>query len=564
MAAEVVAVAAAVAKQPGFFGLSFAVKEPALRPAPFFIFLFSCMNKRILLLGLSLMLGVGRAFAQDETDALRYSRLQFGGSARTLGIGGANVALGADYGSVSSNPAGLGLYQKSEVQLSPGFSIGSGDGLLLNPGSGGSATQLSQNANNFHLSGGAVFSGRRNYQNTDSGWKGGAFAIGFTRVADFNTGSNYQASLPDSRSLFQRLREPRTALTGTGNGSLVDQSQTSYYNLDGIAFGAYLTDTTSQRVGGQRQYSLLTQNRRGPIGQGEQITNTGSMSQFDLAYGGSYRDKLYIGLGVGIVSSNYRQRRDFTETENDASTPINNYTLHDEVQTDGTGYNVRLGLIYRFSDVVRIGGSVQTPTWMHLTDTYSSTINANFDATPGYPASQTDATTGTNQYAYKITTPFRANGGVAVTIGKYGFLTGDVEYVGYQQARLNSDPNNSLGDNASFASTNAYIGQNYDKAVNLRFGGEARIDIFRVRLGFAHYGSPYNKATVNTSYTNLAQNYYTAGLGVRTGSFFVDLAGVYTRYNTYYSPYLLSNYTEPVIQVQNSRFTTTLTAGLTF
>lgn len=522
------------------------------------------MNTRILWLGLPLALGASRAFAQDETDALRYSRLQFGGSARTLGIGGANVALGADYGSVSSNPAGLGLYQKSEIQLTPGFGVGSGDGLLTNPGANGSAGQLSQSANSFHLSGGAVFSGRRNRQSADGDWRGGAFAIGFTRTADFNTGSDYQATLPDGRSLFQRLREPRTALVGASNGSLVAQSQSSYYNLDGIAFGAYLTDTTSRRVNGQRQYSLLTQNRNGPIGQGERIMSSGSMSQLDLAYGGSYRDKLYVGLGLGIVSSNFRQRRDFTETENDPSTPLNNYTLHDEVQTDGTGFNARLGLIYRFSDVVRFGASVQTPTWMYLTDTYSSTINANFDATPGYAASQTDATTGTNQYAYRITTPFRANGGVAVTIGKYGFLTGDVEYVGYQQARLNSNPNNSLGDNASFASTNSYIGQNFDKAVNLRVGGEARLDIFRVRLGFAHYGSPYNKATVNTSYTDLAQNYYTAGLGVRTGSYFLDLAGVYTRYNTYYSPYLLNNFTEPVIRVQNTRFTATLTAGLTF
>jgi hypothetical protein len=523
------------------------------------------MNTRILLLGLPLALGASRAFAQDETDALRYSQLQFGGSARTLGIGGANVALGADYGSVSSNPAGLGLYQKSEVQLTPGLGFSSGDGQMLNPGTTRLATPmsaLSQSANNFNLSGGAVFSGRRNRQNADSDWKGGAFAIGFTRVADFNMGSNYQDNLGDNRSLFQRLREPRTPLTGSGNGSILDQDKNkSYYNLDGIAYGSFLTIIGKGRQG---QDSIATETRNGPIRQGEQIVNTGSMTQFDLAYGGSYRDRLYIGLGIGIVSSNFRQRRDLTETESDPTTAINNYTLRDEVQTDGTGFNARLGLIYRFSDAVRLGASVQTPTWMNLTDTYSSSIVANFDAVPNIPASQEDATTGTNQYAYKIRTPFRANGGVAVTIGKYGFITGDVEYVGYQQARLNSAPNNALGDNASFATTNAYITQAFDKAVNLRVGAEARLDIFRVRVGYANYGSPYNKNSVNTSFTNLSQNYYTAGLGVRTGSFFVDLAGVYTTYNTYYSPYLLNDFTEPVVQIKHSRFTATVTAGLTF
>ena len=523
------------------------------------------MNTRILWLGLPLALGASRAFAQDEADALRYSRLQFGGSARTLGIGGANVALGADYGSVSSNPAGLGLYQKSEIQITPGFGVSSGDGQMLNPGVNRPSTPmsaLSQSANNFNLSGGAVFSGRRNRQNADSDWKGGAFAIGFTRVADFNAGSNYQDNVGDDRSLLQRLREPRTTLTGTGNGSILDQDKNkSYYNLDGIAYGSFLTIIGK---GKQGQDSIGTERRNGPIGQGERITNTGSMTQFDLAYGGSYRDKLYIGVGLGIVSSNFRQRRDLTETEADPSTALNNFTLRDEVHTDGSGFNARLGLIYRLSDAVRLGASVQTPTWMRLTDTYSSSIVTNFDAVPNVPASQESATTGTNQYAYKIRTPFRANGGVAVTIGKYGFLTGDVEYVGYQQARLDSDPNNSLGDNASFATTNAYIAQAFDKAVNLRVGGEARLDIFRVRAGFAHYGSPYSTSSANPSFTNLAQNYYTAGLGVRTGSFFVDLAGVYTRYNTYYSPYLLKSANEPVIQVQNSRFTVTATAGLTF
>jgi hypothetical protein len=63
---------------------------------------------------------------------------------------------------------------------------------------------------------------------------------------------------------------------------------------------------------------------------------------------------------------------------------------------------------------------------------------------------------------------------------------------------------------------------------------------------------------------NLAQNFYTAGLGLRTSSFFLDVAGVYTRYNTYYSPYQLNDFSEPVVQVKNDRFTTTVTAGFTF
>ncbi|MFD1870835.1 OmpP1/FadL family transporter [Hymenobacter bucti] len=519
------------------------------------------MKKRILWLSLPLALGqASHAYAQDATDALRYSRLQFGGSARTLGIGGANVALGADYGNVSSNPAGLGLYQKSEIQITPGFGVAQGDGTLLNTTT--AAGPLSQTANNFNFSGGAVFSSRRSrlgYGAGDSNWKGGAFALGFTRIADFNGGSNYLGTVGDNTSLLQRLREYRTPLTGTTNGSIQSQVPDSYYNLDGLGAGALLTRVDRGRRG---QDTLLTQRRRGPITQGERIQTTGSMSQFDLAYGGSYRDKLYIGLGLGLVTSNYHTRRTFTESENDPTTPFTDLSLYDDVQTSGTGFNARLGLIYRVVDAVRIGASVQTPTWMRMTDTYSQSLTTNFSGTP---AEIYTPTTGTNQYAYNITTPFRANGGVAVTIGKYGFITGDVEYVGYQQARLDSDPSNNLGDNADFSDVNADVQRSYAKAVNLRVGGEARLDIFRVRLGYARYGSPYSATTVlNQSATNLAQDYYTAGLGLRTGSFFFDVAGVYTRYNTYYSPYTLVSASAPVVQVSNDRYSGSVTAGFTF
>ena len=47
--------------------------------------------------------------AQNEVDALRYSRLSVVGTARYSGLGGAFGALGADFSTLSVNPAGIGL-----------------------------------------------------------------------------------------------------------------------------------------------------------------------------------------------------------------------------------------------------------------------------------------------------------------------------------------------------------------------------------------------------------------------------------------------------------------------
>ena len=57
--------------------------------------------------------------AQNEVDALRFSRLMYGGSARYMSLGGAYGAVGADFSATSTNPAGMGLYKRSEVSFTP-------------------------------------------------------------------------------------------------------------------------------------------------------------------------------------------------------------------------------------------------------------------------------------------------------------------------------------------------------------------------------------------------------------------------------------------------------------
>ena len=54
-------------------------------------------------------------------EALRFSRNQSFGTARIMGLGGAQVALGGDIGVVAVNPAGLGFFNRSTLTISPAF-----------------------------------------------------------------------------------------------------------------------------------------------------------------------------------------------------------------------------------------------------------------------------------------------------------------------------------------------------------------------------------------------------------------------------------------------------------
>ena len=75
--------------------------------------------KRILLAMVILMAFAFQSKGQTEEDALRYSFLDFGGTARYNSVAGAFGALGADLSVLSVNPAGMARFKSSEWSITP-------------------------------------------------------------------------------------------------------------------------------------------------------------------------------------------------------------------------------------------------------------------------------------------------------------------------------------------------------------------------------------------------------------------------------------------------------------
>ena len=63
--------------------------------------------------------------AQNEIDALRYSTQDLLGTARYSSMGGAFGSLGGEFSALSSNPAGIGMYQFSEFTFTPTLNLNS-------------------------------------------------------------------------------------------------------------------------------------------------------------------------------------------------------------------------------------------------------------------------------------------------------------------------------------------------------------------------------------------------------------------------------------------------------
>jgi hypothetical protein len=149
-----------------------------------------------------------------------------------------------------------------------------------------------------------------------------------------------------------------------------------------------------------------------------------------------------------------------------------------------------------------------------------------------------------------MTTPFRATLGAAGFIGKYGFVTADVEFVDYGNIKFSETEDDFASVNDYFNDVNSRISSTYKSAVNYKIGAEGRFDVFRLRAGFAHTGDPYNNASFDGSI-----NSYSAGAGVRLKNYYADLAYIRSSGNSRYSPFTLDNGDEPVVDIDEKLLT---------
>ena len=60
-----------------------------------------------------------KVLAQNDVDAIRYSQTNIASTARSLSMAGAFGALGADFSTLSTNPAGIAFYRRSEFTFTP-------------------------------------------------------------------------------------------------------------------------------------------------------------------------------------------------------------------------------------------------------------------------------------------------------------------------------------------------------------------------------------------------------------------------------------------------------------
>ncbi|MDX5420070.1 MAG: hypothetical protein LPK09_12710, partial [Hymenobacteraceae bacterium] len=241
--------------------------------------------------------------------------------------------------------------------------------------------------------------------------------------------------------------------------------------------------------------------------------------------------------------------------EDNPNTDFTNLELRDEFRARGTGLNLKVGIIAKPSDVIRLGASIQTPTFYNFNETFQRSLYSTFLPGENYSALELPG-----EFSYKLTTPFRATGGVAFFLQKYGFITADLEYVNYANMRF--DESDDFGGNGSyFNNVNDRIASTYQSALNFRIGAEARYEVFRFRAGYAITGDPYRNADFDGDVKT-----FTLGTGIRLNKYYADIAFASSKTNSLYAPYTFDDPSVivPVVDIEDKLNTVMLTFGYNF
>jgi len=464
--------------------------------------------------------------SQNEVDALRYSRLTPSGTARSMAMGGAFSALGADFSTLSMNPAGIAMYKKSEMMFTPTIGNTVTEANYL----GSLKDEFRYNFNVSNI--GMVFAGNVNQKSEKPDWKGFQFGFGINRQQSFQ-----------GRAIIQGFNDRHTIL----DAYVAAANGVNYDNLNSfgtqLAFNTYLIDT----VGGPNKY---TQAHFGGATQRKNISTKGGVNEMVMSFGANYDDRLYFGATLGFPFVNYEELSTYTEIDTEENLPnFKSLTITDELKTYGTGFNIKVGMIFRATDWLRISGAAHTPTFYSLTDEFSTRMQSSLESIGSF---SDKSPLGKNDYT--LMTPGRVIAGFGLVFPKIGILSFDYERVDYSKSRLSEK--NIFSD---FGYQNETIKTIYQSANNYRVGMEVVSAPFSFRGGYAYYGSPF-KSNINDG----SESFMTGGIGIREKNYSFDLAYNYSLKKEDYYLYTLPTIENLPVKMQTIRHQIIATLGLRF
>lgn len=420
------------------------------------------------------------ASAQNINEALRYSSENLQGTARFQSMGGAFGALGGDLSSLNINPAGSAVFNNSLFTISGSSYNITNDVNYFGRG-------ISTNSDNLDLNqiGGAFV-----FNNTDSNSDWQKFSLAFNYDVVNNFDNEYLAVGNSTQGIDNYFLNNAQ---GIPFGSILIQEgefiEDAYLDIganqgfrEQQAFLGYYGGIIDPTVDADDNTDYISNTSYNSVNQDFLRSTSGYNSKFTVNMASQYKEDIYMGASLNFHNILYTKYDQFTESGYDPSSDIQNTTFDSFLSTEGSGFSFSLGAIAKLNDFLRLGGSYQSPTWYRLNDDFSQRINSDLaDSDINF----IDFNIVNLFETYRVKTPSKLTGSLAMVFAKNGLLSFDYGYQDLSKTELrpSNDP--------SFQTVNNQISNELGAVSTYRLGGEYRINQISLRAGYRYEQSPY-------------------------------------------------------------------------
>lgn len=438
-----------------------------------------------------------------EDLGLLFSQSDLNGSARFTAMSGAFGALGGDVSAITINPAGLSVFNRSNVTL--GFNTRTTD-YTTNYYGNSFTTQEEY----FQLSNAGAVLVIDDYNNSD--WSKFAIGVNYRILKDF---------------------------------------ENTFYAEGNSGFASFNTFPLDNSPNNPTLYDIAEE---------QQFSNfyDGDISELNFGFSALFQEKLHLGAVVNTYSLTFSQQAVLREFNNDGSGNTLDAKFYQENFTSGAGFSVGAGFIYKANDQFRFGVSYQTPTW------YTEIIeDTNIIENDGYYGDTEiivsnnntiyDNTAGgflpVQSLLYKLQTPSKLTASAALVFGKFGLISFDYSTRNYQNIELSG---------ANFINENNFFETQLRRTNAYNVGTEWRFNRLSLRGGYRYEQSPDANAIDSDNLES-----YSLGLGYNFGNVKVDFAYSNNNRTSIYNFYPQYQQVDPAnITIDNSNFTASVSISL--
>ncbi|MCS7188481.1 MAG: hypothetical protein RMJ66_00875 [Bacteroidia bacterium] len=508
---------------------------------------------------LSLSLLGAFLLAQTDLDAERWSQAIPQGSTRALGMAGAFTALGGDPANLTQNPAGLGLFLRGGLWLSPTLTISTTSTSYINAVID-SRSRLG--IGNFAV----IFHGDGNKSITQ--W---SLGFGFNQEGLYHQQSR-AVGFNQRNSFTQAIAEMAEGVPDTLLAFTPALAYQNFFDLGAPLGTRGVIDAVN--VNPFRYKGVFSE---GGVYQEITAQELGRMNTWAIGAGLCYQNIVFFGASLLIrdlrYSNLYRLREIDTDNRYDgtnSTTPADEVSFREKYSTSGTGIGLAVGVLVEPTDFLRLGLSMTTGSRMRLTDEYNAEMNFVLDD------GRQNRTTYLEpfQYEYRFVYPYRVSGGVALLLAKKGAITLEGDFLDYRTVSFSPAGQNVY----SYDQENEIIEKEFGTAFNIRSGIEWMITPnVGLRGGYAYY-SPVRNAEGQLYYADytrpqelkrlaMERQFICLGGSYIMEKFFIDFAYMYGMGARKYPPYSVRNPTygpAPIVVIQSRTHMIFTTLGLRF